>query len=81
MHGVIDEKTGKWIEGLNEDSTAWNHQWRKNGTHPGYDVKQSSQWMVVKSTDDGLTWSEPMNYTRQVKPEKYCLTTDPSPPG
>lgn len=74
MHGVIDEKTGKWIEGLTEDSTAWNHQWRKNGTHPGYDVKQSSQWMVVKSTDDGLTWSEPMNYTRQVKPEKYCLT-------
>jgi sialidase-1 len=74
MHGVIDEKTGKWIEGLTEESTAWNHQWRTNGTHPGYDVKQSSQWMVVKSTDDGLTWSEPMNYTRQVKPENYCLT-------
>ena len=73
MHGVIDEKTGKWIEGLTEDSTAWNHQWRKNGTHPGYDVKQSSQWMVVKSTDDGLTWSTPVNYTRQVKPESYCL--------
>ena len=74
MHGVIDENTGKWIEGLTEESTAWNHQWRKNGTHPGYDVKQSSQWMVVKSTDDGLTWSEPVNHTRSVKPEKYCLT-------
>ncbi|MBQ4287815.1 MAG: exo-alpha-sialidase [Bacteroidales bacterium] len=74
MHGVIDEKTGKWIEGLTKESTAWNHQWRTNGTHPGYDVKQSSQWMVVKSTDDGLTWSAPENCTRQVKPESYCLT-------
>ncbi len=74
MHGVIDEKTGKWIEGLTAESTAWNHQWRTNGTHPGYDVKQSSQWMVVKSTDDGLTWSAPVNCTRQVKPEEYCLT-------
>jgi sialidase-1 len=74
MHGVIDKETGKWVEGLTEQSTDWNHQWAKNGTKPGYDVKQSSQWMVVKSTDDGLTWSEPMNFTRQVKPEQYCLT-------
>lgn len=74
MHGVIDEQTGRWVEGLTEESTVWNHQWRINGTHPGYDVKQSSQWMVVKSTDDGLTWSEPVNYTRHVKPEDYCLT-------
>ena len=73
MHGVIDEKTGKWVEGLTVESSAWNHQWRKNGTLPGYDVRQSSQWMVVKSTDDGLTWSAPVNYTRQVKPESYCL--------
>ena len=74
MHGVIDRETGKWIEGLTEQSDAWNHQWAKNGTQPGYDVKQSSQWMVVKSTDDGLTWSEPENHTREVKPEEYCLT-------
>ncbi|MBR4755380.1 MAG: exo-alpha-sialidase [Bacteroidales bacterium] len=74
MHGVIDEKTGKWIEGLTKESDAWNHQWRTNGTLPGYGVKQSSQWMVVKSTDDGLTWSEPENHTREVKPEEYCLT-------
>ena len=74
MHGVIDRETGKWVEGLTEQSDAWNHQWAKNGTKPGYDVKQSSQWMVVKSTDDGLTWSEPENHTREVKPEGYCLT-------
>ena len=74
MHGVIDRETGKWVEGLTEQSEAWNHQWAKNGTQPGYDVRQSSQWMVVKSTDDGLTWSEPENHTREVKPEEYCLT-------
>ena len=73
MHGVIDPETGAWIEGLTEDSKEWNHQWRKNGSLPGYDVHQSCQWMVAKSTDDGLTWSEPMNFTRQVKPEDYCL--------
>lgn len=73
MHGVIDPKTGEWVGGLTEESGEWNHQWRKNGSLPGYDVHQSCQWMVVKSTDDGLTWSEPMNFTRQVKPEDYCL--------
>ena len=73
MHGVIDEKTGKWVEGLTQESTVWNHQWRTNGSHAGYDVKESSQWMVVRSTDDGLTWSEPENHTREVKPEDYCL--------
>lgn len=73
MHGVIDEKTGKWIEGLNSESTEWNHQWRTNGSLPGYDVKQSSQWMLVKSSDDGITWSEARNLTKEVKPESYGL--------
>lgn len=73
MYGVIDEKTGKWVEGLTEESTAWNHQWRRNGSLPGYDVRQSSQWIVTRSRDDGLTWSVPENFTRDVKPEEYCL--------
>lgn len=73
MHGVIDPETGEWVEGLTEESKVWNHQWRNNGSLPGYDVRRSSQWMVVKSTDDGMTWSEPQNFTSQVKPEDYCL--------
>lgn len=67
MHGVLDPKTGKWIENLTDTSTVWNHQWRAHGSQPGYDVKQSSQFLISKSTDDGLTWSEPRNITRQVK--------------
>lgn len=28
MHGVLDPKTGKWVENLTDTSTVWNHQWR-----------------------------------------------------
>lgn len=75
MYGVLDEATGRFIEGLGEHSTEWNHQWRTNGTQPGYDVKQSSQMLIARSTDDGLSWSEPENITRQVKPEFWWLMT------
>ncbi len=47
MHGVLNAQ-GKWIEGLNEDSTAWNHQWRDKGSQPGFDVQQTSQFLIVK---------------------------------
>lgn len=72
MHGVINEE-GKWIEGLNEDSQDWNHQWRNKGSQPGFDVKQTSQFMIVKSTDDGKTWSDPVNLTKMCKKESWWL--------
>lgn len=72
MHGVID-KNGKWIEGLTDSSKAWNHQWRDKGSQPGFDVKQSSQFLIVKSTDEGKTWSEPINLTRMCKKEEWWL--------
>ena len=72
MHGVLD-KNGKWIEGLTDSSKAWNHQWRDKGSQPGFDVKQSSQFLIVKSTDEGKTWSEPINLTRMCKKEEWWL--------
>ncbi len=72
MHGVLDEN-GKWIEGLNETSKAWNHQWRNKGSQPGYDVKQSSRFLITKSTDDGQSWSEPVDLTRMCKKENWWL--------
>ena len=33
------------------------HQWRDRGSEPGLDISKSSQFMVVRSTDDGQTWS------------------------
>ena len=73
MHGVLDPENGKGTKNLNETSTDWNHQWRNYGSQPGYDVKQSSQFLITKSVDDGLTWSDPVNITSQVKPETWWL--------
>jgi sialidase-1 len=72
MHGLLDS-TGKWIEGLTDTSTVWNHQWKAKGSQPGFDVKQSSQFMIVKSTDNGKTWSQPVNLTKQLKQEDWWL--------
>ena len=72
MHGVIDT-TGKWVENLTADSTTWNHQWKTKGSQPGYGVQQTSQFLITKSTDNGATWSEPVNITRQCKQEDWWL--------
>lgn len=63
MHGVLDEM-GKPISGLDTGSKAWNHQWRNRASQAGFDVKTTSQFLISKSTDDGLTWSAPVNITR-----------------
>ncbi len=72
MHGVLD-KNGKWIEGLTEESDVWEHQWKNKGSQPGFGVKETSQFVVTKSTDDGKTWSEPVNLTRMLKKKEWWL--------
>ena len=72
MHGVINSE-GRWLEGLTEDSTAWNHQWHNKGSQPGYDVKQTSQFLIARSEDDGVTWGEPLNITKMVKKKEWWL--------
>jgi len=72
MHGVLDT-AGNWIEGLTEESDAWEHQWRNKGSQPGFDVKQTSQFIMSESTDDGKTWSEPVNLTRMGKKREWWL--------
>lgn len=73
MYGVLDPYTGKFVEGLTEESTTWNHQWRNFGSQPGLGVKQTTQIVMVKSKDDGLSWSEPRNLTPEIKPEAWWL--------
>lgn len=73
MHGVLDGNTGKWVEGMTKDSTRWIHQWVRKGSQPGLDVKETSQFLITKSTDDGLTWSEPVNITAQTKRKEWWL--------
>tara|TARA_R110002050_G_scaffold168155_3_gene299287 strand:- start:4648 stop:6342 length:1695 start_codon:yes stop_codon:yes gene_type:complete len=66
MYGVINS-SGQWIEGLTESSTDWNHQWKNRGSQPGFGVKQTSQFLIAKSTDDGQSWSELVNLTEMCK--------------
>lgn len=72
MHGVLDEE-GKWVENLSDTSKEWNHQWRNKGSQPGFEIKRTSQFLIVKSTDDGKTWSEPINLTKMCKMENWWL--------
>ena len=79
MHGVLDKETGKWTEGLGEQSTNWIHQWIAKGSQPGTDIKQTCQFLITQSTDDGNTWSEPVNITAQTKrPEWWLYAPAPS---
>ncbi|WP_215223557.1 sialidase family protein [Echinicola shivajiensis] len=78
MHGVIDEKTGEKITGLNESSSNWNHQWRNNGSLQGFDIDKTSQFIIARSTDDGKTWGEPINITQSIKHADWHLAA-PAP--
>lgn len=77
MHGALDDD-GRWIESLNESSTYWIHQWNKRGSQPGLSPKETCQWLITSSDDNGLTWGEPVNITAQTKvPEWWLLAPAP----
>lgn len=62
MHGVLDE-TGTWYPGIKDGREIHNHQWKNKGSQPGFDIKQTSQFLLVKSEDNGRSWSKPVNLT------------------
>ncbi len=72
MYGVLDEN-GKWTENLDENSDDWNHQWRDKGSQPGFEPKQTAQFLIATSTDDGKTWDNPENITKMCKKEEWWL--------
>lgn len=72
MHGVLDDN-GKWVQGVSDTTTYWKHQWGKMGSQPGTGVKQTSQFLITKSTDNGSTWSKPINITEQTKRPEWWL--------
>ncbi len=73
MHGILDKETGKWTDGLSKENEQWSHQWIGKGSQSGLDVKQTSQILLVKSSDDGATWSSPINITQQAKRPEWWL--------
>ncbi|MDP6046879.1 MAG: exo-alpha-sialidase, partial [Phycisphaerae bacterium] len=55
-------------------AATWSHGNRSwHGSGPGLTPEETGQFMLVKSTDDGKTWSKPINITKQVKDPKWCF--------
>lgn len=74
---LVDTKTNTvwvvaaWTHGMGNQRAWWS-------SHPGMDVNHTAQLVMSKSTDDGKTWSEPINVTEQVKdPSWYFLLQGP----
>jgi len=71
---LVDRTTGEifvaavWTHGKSN-----THQWVGKGSEPGYDIHHSSQFMVVRSNDQGATWSAPENWTKKLKDESWYL--------
>ena len=76
---IIDQQTGEifcfavWMNGK-----PGKHQWVDDGSEPGFEIGKAAQFLMVRSTDDGLTWSQPENLTRKLKRESWWLLA-PSP--
>ena len=64
---LVDRETGRiWV------AATWSHGNRSwNGSGPGMTPEETGQLMLTHSDDDGLTWSEPVNITEQVKDPKW----------
>ncbi len=56
-----------WMSGSSPDQMLW---W---ASKPGMSPEETGQFILSKSTDDGLTWSEPVNITEQIKDPTWQL--------
>lgn len=66
---LVDRKTGAiWVAALwSQGNRGWH------GSGPGMKPFETGQFVLTKSTDDGLTWSPPINITEQVKRPEWKL--------
>jgi sialidase-1 len=58
---------GLWMSGATENDMLW---W---ASKPGTEPDETGQFILVKSTDDGVSWSEPVNITSQIKDPSWQL--------
>jgi len=56
-----------WMSGSAPDKMLW---W---ASQPGMTPQETGQFILVRSIDDGLTWSEPINITQQIKDPAWQL--------
>lgn len=76
---LVDGESGEiFVSALWTHGKPNTHQWRDKGSEPGLEIGVSSQFMVVRSTDDGQTWSKPENWTQKLKnPQWYLFAPAP----
>lgn len=69
---LVDKTTATiWVAALWGHGKPGQSVWGSSG--PGLTPAETGQFMLVKSDDDGLTWSEPVNITTQVKKPEWRL--------
>ncbi|MGV8138823.1 MAG: exo-alpha-sialidase [Mangrovibacterium sp.] len=56
-----------WMSGSSPDQMVWR------ASKPGLEPEETGQFMLVKSSDDGISWSQPVNITRQIKDPAWQL--------
>jgi sialidase-1 len=66
---LVDPANGAiWV------AATWSHGNRSwVGSGPGLEPEETGQLMLVRSDDDGVTWSAPINITKQVKRPEWCF--------
>lgn len=73
---LVDENTGRlfcfavWAHGHKSDGDSRCLAWATTG----FDIASTPQFMMVYSDDDGITWSEPINITQQIKKYDWRMT-------
>ncbi len=72
---LSDDTTGKlfivsiWAHGMGHQVSWWS-------TVPGMDPEYTAQLVLVESSDDGRTWSEPVSITPQMKDSAWAFFFD-----
>ncbi len=69
---LVDRQTNTiWVAAI----WAHGHPGKRNwgASRQGLAPQETSQFMLVKSEDDGLTWSKEINITKQIKDKKWHL--------
>ena len=69
---LVDRQTNTiWVAAV----WAHGHPGERNwwASKPGLEPEETSQFVLVRSEDDGVTWSDPINITKQIKDPKWHL--------